>query len=270
MIAELFNFLKLFKKNIWNQKRTEKVGFFGDYSTWQQAKMEAGGYEAPTILEKTKAAMREILAGRAKFERDSVLLPKEEYPWPLISCLLFTAASNRGRLSVLDFGGALGSSYYQCRPFLENVPELTWAVVEQGHYVEAGRFEFSQRPVSFYGNPTEAVLGAQPNLLLLSSVLPYLPDPWACLGELLALNIRHMVIDRLPFLETDRDRLTVQIVPREIYPASYPAWFFSRSRLLSICTRHGYRERAEWPCADDWNPEGDKANFTGLFMGKSA
>jgi len=245
-------------------------GFFGDFRSWEQAMKEAGGYEAPTILEKTKAAMREILAGRAKFERDSVLLPKAEYPWPLISCLLFTAASNRGRLSVLDFGGALGSSYYQCRPFLENVPELTWAVVEQGHYVEAGRVEFSQRPVSFYENPTEALLGAQPNLLLLSSVLPYLPDPWTCLRELLTLNIRHVVIDRLPFLEKDKDRLTVQIVPREIYPASYPAWFFSRSRLLSICTRHGYRERAEWPCADDWNPEGDKANFTGLFLEKSA
>lgn len=161
--------------------------------------MEAGGYEAPTILEKTKAAMREILAGRAKFERDSVLLPKAEYPWPLISCLLSTAASSHGRLSVLDFGGALGSSYHQCRPFLQHMSELAWAVVEQKHFVEAGRAEFSPKPVSFYENPAEAVLGVQPNLLLLSSVLPYLPNPYARFRELLALRISRVLVDRTFF-----------------------------------------------------------------------
>lgn len=213
--------------------------------------------------------MRQILAGGAVFERDSVLLPAPEYPWPLISCLLYAAQADGNRLAVLDFGGALGSSYYQCRPFLGYVSRLAWMVVEQKHYVESGRREFSKGPISFHEDVQNACLAQKPNLLLLSSVLPYLPDPWSRLDELLALNIRCLVIDRLPFLGNDRNRLTVQKVPPEIYAASYPAWFFSRNRLLSICALHGYRERAEWPCTDDWNPEGEEARFSGLFMEKA-
>lgn len=214
--------------------------------------------------------MREILAGRASFERDSVLLPEPEYPWPLITCLLYAAQADGGRLSVLDYGGALGSTFYQCRPFLKNISQLAWMVVEQKHYVESGQREFSKTPISFHENAQAACLAQQPNFLLLSSVLPYLSDPWSHLQKLLGLNIRYLVIDRIPFLKNDRDRLTVQKVPPEIYPASYPAWFFSRNRLLSICTRHGYRERAEWPCADDWNPDGEEARFTGLFLEKTS
>lgn len=213
--------------------------------------------------------MREILAGRVSFERDSVLLPEPEYPWPLIACLLYAAQADKGRLSVLDYGGALGSSYYQCRPFLKNISYLAWMVVEQKHYVESGEKEFSRPPISFYEHAQAACFDQKPNLLLLSSVLPYLPDPWTSLAELLAFDIRHVVIDRLPFLEKDRDRLTVQKVPPEIYPASYPAWFFGRSRLISICARHGYRARAEWSCADDWSPDGEKARFVGLFLEKT-
>ena len=261
--------LKILNKILFKSRKPAEFGFFGDYASWEDARKEAGGYDQPGILAKTEAAMRQILAGGAVFERDSVLLPTPEYPWPLISCLLYAAQAEGNRLTVLDFGGALGSSYYQCRPFLRYVSQLAWMVVEQKHYVESGRREFSEGPISFHEDVQNACLAQKPNLLLLSSVLPYLPDPWARLDELLALNIRCLVIDRIPFLENDRNRLTVQKVPPEIYTASYPAWFFSRNRLLSICTLHGYRERAEWPCADDWNPEGEEARFSGLFMEKA-
>lgn len=258
--------MKILGKLFPARRKQRDIVFLGDYSSWVEAQTRAGGYDQPGILAKTEEAMREIVAGRAVFERDSVLLSKPEYPWPLISCLLYAAQADGNQLSVLDFGGALGSTYYQSRPFLKNIPQLSWMVVEQKHYVESGRREFSKGPVTFYQDAQSACLARKPNFLLLSSVLPYLPDPWASLDELLALKIRFLVIDRLPLLEKERDRLTVQRVPPEIYPASYPAWFFGRSRLLSICSRHGYRERAEWPCADDWNPEGDKAKFVGLFL----
>jgi len=40
----------------------------------------------------------------------------------------------KGRLSVVDVGGSLGSSYFQCRPLLRVVPQVDWAVVEQPSY----------------------------------------------------------------------------------------------------------------------------------------
>jgi putative methyltransferase (TIGR04325 family) len=42
----------------------------------------------------------------------------------------------------------------------------------------------------------------------------------------------YIIVDRTAFLSDHRDRLTIQHVPACIYPASYPAWFFSESRFL--------------------------------------
>ena len=257
--------LNILKKTLDKFLKKKTVEFSGRYSSWEEAKKNADGYDTPAILEKTKSAMREIVSGKAKFERDSVLLPRAEYPWPLISCLLSTAASSHGRLSVLDFGGALGSSYYQCRPFLQHMSELTWAVVEQKHFVEAGRAEFSPKPVSFYESPAEAVLGVQPNLLLLSSVLPYLPNPYARFRELLAMRISTVLVDRTFFLRRPGERLTVQKVPEWIYPASYPAWFLDEQKFKKLANEAGYRLIAEFSALDQNHPEGEKADAKGFF-----
>ena len=63
--------------------------------------MKTRGYDHPEILDKTSAAMRKIVEGEAIFERDSVLLSRPEYPWPLIACLLHEAQKKGGRLSGL-------------------------------------------------------------------------------------------------------------------------------------------------------------------------
>ena len=73
---------------------------------------------AQDILDKVLAATLKVKQGQAVFERDSVLFDEIEYSWPLLAGLMWAAASNGGKLNVLDFGGALGSSYYQNRKFL--------------------------------------------------------------------------------------------------------------------------------------------------------
>ena len=253
--------INIFRKN----RKTLKAGFFGDFASWKEAQKETTGYEKPDILAKTELSMRDILSGRAPFERDSVLMQNPEYPWPLISCLLSVAFASQGRLSVLDFGGALGSSYYQCRPFIQSIPELGWAVVEQEHYVDSGRREFALRPVTFYQHPAEACLAAKPNLLLLSSVLPYLPDPYQKFRELLELRVPQVVVDRTFFLRRPGERLTVQVVPEWIYPASYPAWFLDEAKLKAIAREAGYVLVAEFPALDENHPEGEKAQAKGFF-----
>jgi putative methyltransferase (TIGR04325 family) len=239
-------------------------GFFGDFRTWKDAQTHAGSYDHPSILARTEAAMKKIVNGCAVFERDSVLLTKAEYPWSLITALLHTAQKEQGTISVLDFGGALGSSYYQCRPFLDGILKLTWSVVEQKHYIESGRNGFEAGPLKFYFTAAEAYCAQAPNFLLLSSVLPYLSDPWFVLDELLKLKISNVVIDRTPILQRDWDRLTVQKVP--IFDNSLPAWFFGRTRLLRTCYEHGYKQRAEWPCLDELSLEGEKVQCVGLWL----
>jgi len=80
------------------------------------------------------------------------------------------------------------------------------------------------------------MLGAAPpegwDLVLLSSVMQYIENPFDMLRKIIASGIPHIVIDRTPCFDQDQDLLTVQRVPPEIYEASYPCWIFSRTGLL--------------------------------------
>lgn len=243
-------------------------GFHGDHTSWEEARRESRGYDDAAILEKTRIASAAARDDESVFERDSVLLLHPERPYPLIACLLAAALKCHGRLSVLDFGGSLGSTYFQCRPFLSGIGNLRWAIVEQPHYVAVGRREFSSDVLSFHDTPEEASAAIRPDILLLASVLPYVPEPHVTLARLLRLQIPSIVMDRTPFLKSDRDRLTVQVVPPEIYAASYPAWFFGQTRLLAAFDRAGYHAAEDWPCSDNYSLDGDTAVYKGFLFVK--
>jgi len=214
--------------------------FTGDYRTWEEAEQASSGYAAGNILEITRSAMLKIRDGEAVYERDSVIFDKPEYPYPLLVGLMGIALSS-GRLSVLDFGGALGSTYFQCRSFLQTVKDLRWSVVEQTAHVACGQAEFTNEYLHFYQTVKQCMENESPNTLLLSSVLQYLPKPYETLHQLLGWRIPHVLIDRTAFVVGERDRLTVQAVPESIYLASYPAWFFCEFTFLNMLVDAGYR-----------------------------
>lgn len=211
----------------------EKYGFSGDYQGWKAAEALCTGKDSPVILFKTRNAMREVKEGRAVFERDSVLFEYPEYSWPVLAGILWAATPLNGRLRVLDFGGALGSHYYQYRRFLDSVSDLRWNVVEQAHYVECGRKEFEDDRLRFFSGIEDCIGIEKPTVALLSCSIQYLEDPHEFLERLVAQEIEFLVFDRTPFIERSTDRLTIQRVPPSIYDASYPAWFFNRGKFMA-------------------------------------
>lgn len=82
----------------------------GSFGRWFDAVAAADGYDSPAILEKQRAAARKVRDGEAVFERDSVLFDRIQYSFPMLAALLLAAGLNRDKLTILDFGGALGSS----------------------------------------------------------------------------------------------------------------------------------------------------------------
>jgi len=208
------------------------IYFSGSYVDWISASKESSGYDAGVILEKVKHATLQVMAGKAVYERDSVLFDEEHYSFPLLAGLLRAANEDGGKLSVLDFGGSLGSSYFQCRNFLSIVKDLQWCVVEQPHFVRCGREHIESRQLKFYFDVDEATNSAIPNVILLASVLQYLPKPYEILDRLTQTGARYLIIDRTPFSNLLHDLITVQHVPPEIYPASYACRVFSKSNIL--------------------------------------
>jgi putative methyltransferase (TIGR04325 family) len=248
------------------RKPSSKSSFSGNFNSWEEAlNYSGGGYDQPVILEKTVDAMRAIIAGHAAYERDSVLFPVPQYPFPLLACLLHAAQQSNGLLSLIDYGGALGSTYYQCRPFFEGISQLHWMVVEQNHYVKTGVKEFSLPPVTFYESATEAIEVRESNILLLSGVLGYLQNPYNTLRDLFSRKIPSFIVDRTCFLCRPGERLTVQVVPESIYPASYPAWFLDEKKIKSLASEAGYRMIADFPALDGNQPDGEKAYAKGFY-----
>ncbi|MBI5690679.1 MAG: methyltransferase, TIGR04325 family [Verrucomicrobia bacterium] len=240
--------------------------FTGDFPTWEAARAAATGYEAPAILEKAVAATRAVRDGRAAYERDTVLFATPEWHAPLLGALLRRAAAGNGNLDVIDFGGALGSTWWQHRRWLEGLPRLRWTVVEQAHFVAAGRAEFETGPLRFQPTLDAAAPDARNSTLLLSSVLPYLENPHALLADAARRGFGAIIIDRTGFVAGGRDRLTLQRVPPSIYPASYPCWFFDRPRLLQPLLP-AYRVTAEWPTFDVADIA---AEFRGLLLERTS
>ena len=207
------------------------VVYSGDYATFAEARARSAGYEQAEILERTRVALQKVVRGEAAYERDAMTFAELELPRPLLDILNRAADEAGGRLSVLDFGGALGSTYYLCRSALAHLNPLEWSIVEQPAHVACGQREFSDAHLKFYATIEDCLQERRPSVLLLSSVLPYLPEPWTFFRAVSQRGFDWIVLDRMPLIEGPRDRLTVETVSPRIYPASYPAWFFSRSRL---------------------------------------
>ncbi|MFA6901887.1 MAG: methyltransferase, TIGR04325 family [Gallionellaceae bacterium] len=220
------------------QIRGSGIHFEGDFATWDEAACHCTGYDAEDILDKVLAATLKVKHGEAAFERDSVLFDQIEYAWPVLAGLMWATARSGGRVNVLDFGGALGSSYFQNRKFLQPLPDVRWNVVEQPHYVEAGRKFIQDEQLRFYKTIVECLSENQPNVILLSSVLQYLKSPTELINELKKVGALCLVVDRTPFTLQGKDKLVVQKVPADIYSASYPMWIFSLSEFEKFLAKN--------------------------------
>lgn len=239
----------------------------GEFNSWAEASNQCTGYDAKEILSKVESASSKVKNGEAAYERDSVLFEEIEYVWPVLAGLMWVAARNGGRLNVLDFGGALGSSYFQNRKFLEVLKEVRWNVIEQPHYTEAGKSRFQDEQLRFYKTLDECLAENIPNVILLSSVMQYLESPFEFFNDFKKMGTVCLIIDRTPFSLNGKDKLVIQQVPSSIYSASYPMWIFSLPKFKQ-------RMEKDWTfIASNISPEGYvqaengfKFSFQGMML----
>lgn len=214
-------------------KKRPNYSFSGNYQTWQDAISDIGGYEDPNILEKVKNSLLKVKRGEAVHERDSVIFDKKEYSWPVLAGLLWVSSKKNLTLNVLDFGGSLGSSYFQNREFLEHLKNFRWNIVEQNKFVECGKQYFEDKNLKFFYTIEECLKSESPNVFLASSVIQCIEKPYELLEEILRFDFEYVIFDRTPFLK-DTDRLTVQKVEASIFNGSIASWFINEKKFLEI------------------------------------
>jgi len=233
-------------------------GWHGDYSSWDDAKRRCLGYDSKSILNKIRASARKVKDGEAAYERDSVLFYNQDYNYPLLSALLWISIMNKGRLHVLDFGGSLGSTYYQNKAIFDSIKDLKWCIVEQPDFVLTGLDEFADDRLHFSCTVEECMNNVQIDVVLMSSVLQYLEEPFRTIINLKAVGIKYFLVDRTPFIR-GKDRITIQKVPPKIYKGSYPCWFFNKENFMNVF-KGSYKLLLEFNALD-------KANIVSEFKG---
>jgi putative methyltransferase (TIGR04325 family) len=194
--------------------------------------LRATGYDRSIILERLIVAAERATSSHGQmFDRDGVVFEKPITPFPLLAHILATRRRISDRLQVIDFGGGLGSTYRQCRPFLSQFSRLRWSVVEQVHVAMAGRQRFQDENLEFHDNMIDAAADASPDVIVFSSVLQYLEDPYRVLDQAARLGSQAILIDRTPFSETSADAYAIQVVDEVIFPARLPFRVFGNDRL---------------------------------------
>jgi len=242
------------------------IRFKGEFDTWAEAASKCAGYDADNILNKVLDATLKVKRGEAVYERDSVLFYEIQYAWPVTVALMCSAAKNKGKLNVLDFGGALGSAYFQNRNFLTSIPDVNWSVIEQPNFVEAGKQYIQDETLKFYPTIESCLKEKSPNVVLLSSVLQYLENPYDLFEKLSLSGADLMVIDRTPFRSGNLDEVFIQQVPENIYDATYPMWVFGKSKFMDFASKHWRLIIEEVSQEGEFKVNGVKFSFQGMIF----
>lgn len=214
-------------------KKRQVNDWVGNYSSQAEAQAHCDGYDSKIIFDKVYSAARKVKDGEVAYERDSVVFDSVQHNWPLLSCLLHAALQKeKSSLRVLDFGGALGTAYFAVRKFIPAEVDITWIIVEQPHFVKAGKEEFENSELSFAYNLASVFNEEEIHVVLLSGIIQYLEAPKSILTELLKYKFDYLLLDRTFFINQDEHRIVVQKVPESIYLASYPCWLFNEEKFL--------------------------------------
>lgn len=234
-------FYLLRKKIFSNSKKEKRVIeenesinlWVGDYKNWKEASSYCTGYNSQVILEKCKQSLLKVKNGEYAYERDSVLFSKIEYNWELLTSILLSTKDNK--INVIDFGGALGSTYFQHSSFFKsNQLDVSWSVIEQVDFVKCGNENFKNESLNFHYSIEDALKENKSNFILLSAVLPYLENPYKLLDLIIKNQITYVLIDKTLVYKSYNESLTKQVVPKTIYEAEYPCWILSYNKIKEI------------------------------------
>lgn len=227
-----------------------KNGWKGNYKNFASAQKRCEGYDNEHILKRISLTTAKVKNGEAVYERDGILYDDIQINSPLLNNLLRISAENDYKLTVVDFGGSLGTSYYQNIPFLKHLKEINWCIIEQAHYVDEGKAAFENEQLKFYHTIEDCLKEhPKPHLLLLSNTLQYTEHPYSLLKKLQGFEIPYLLLDYVGYNPRKKDRMTVQYVPPVFYgiKASYPCLFFNRSKLENQL-KENYNKVYEFNC----------------------
>ena len=197
--------------------------------TWQQAVQISIGYEDPHLVSNLVSQLRNHSPWKMDRSSDKYL---DERSLQLLYALQLVAAHVGPEIRVADIGGGNGYMAYSAKQQLGYI-HWDWTVFESPTVAAAYRIFESEASIKWRPNLAEEY-SSNYDVAILSCVLQYIEDPYSLL-EATASRSQYVLILRLPLVSfSDTDLCSVQRPQGGVYEesrASWPCWFFSRSRF---------------------------------------
>lgn len=212
-----------------------------------------------------------LVDAQSRFQWDGVLSPLLQQLTAALLAGAIRAGGFGGRLRVCDFGGGLGGAWTVLSTILGKAVDLDWDVVETPALARAGNAQFAGPGLRFHDS-LDALEGREHDVIIVSGVLQYLPDPQATFARLACRPHHHMVMNRFPVRQaagdTPADVCTVQDLGLVHAGVAVPHWCFSEERWRGlISTTHGAVMR--WTDGFDGRhplPDGSEVSFIGMLL----
>jgi putative methyltransferase (TIGR04325 family) len=248
----------------------QKHGFWwsGDFPNWEEANKECIGYSDNSILEQVKNTILLTKDRTDVYERDGCTIQGEPtFAFEILDWIKKTSKDNK--INLIDFGGSLGSTYFQLRRYLSEF-NVSWNVVEQENFVECGKQYLQNDSIKFFNSIEECLNETSPNCFFSSSALPYIENSNEILSKVFSYNFDWIFLDRISIIEGNKDRITIQIVPPEIYKAIYPCWFFGEEKLIKTFEKNGYEHIKSFEALGGYNfaPRVETSAYKGFIFKK--
>jgi putative methyltransferase (TIGR04325 family) len=223
--------------DLYRRYKFRKYGWIGNFENWGAAKNKCAGYDEEQILSQVLQSSLKVKNGESAWERDGLNFDQIYYSWPLLSHLMLIAAKNNGNLSLIDFGGSLGTTYFQNRQFLQKLSKVTWSIIEQAHFVKAGNEQIAFEALDFF-ETIDLAFKKHKNYdaILINCVIPYLENPYEILYDVKSFSFKTIIIENTYYHMEAEDRICVQTVDPMFYGSvsSYPSRFLDYEKVKNI------------------------------------
>lgn len=118
--------------------------------------------------------------------------------------------NNSNEINVLDFGGACGAHYFQCRKVLPENIKLNWVVIEKPQMIKYAK-KWTNNELSFAIDLNKALKNiSRIDIFHASAIIQYLDEPYKYLDLILESNAKYLLFNRMIFTLEDDDLITIQ------------------------------------------------------------
>lgn len=214
---------------------------YGDYCDYDEAEKRSGTYDDEAIVHKVLEATQLVISGIKAYERDGVCFEHLEINYNLLYYFEKIYIQD-GELNVCDFGGALGSTYWQHKKSFFDEIQVSWNIVEQGKFVDCGKKYIKDEHLKFYFNVNE--INTNINCVLFSSVLQYFENFNFIKIIINYLHPEYIIFERTPV--SIRKRILIEDVSEPIYNSKRPYVCNKEEELVGFIQGNGYDLIDSW------------------------